>query len=143
MDKKFSNTAISDIMTTRLVTVSMDDELNVIKEIFDNVSFRHLLVVDDEVLVGVISDRDLLRAISPNAGTLVETARDKSTLAKRTHQIMSREPKTLSVDCTVENVIDLFASHTISCIPVVDADFKPVGIVSWRDLIKLLVSSRT
>ena len=139
---KIFDAAITDIMTTRLVTVSMDDSLEVIKEIFDNVSFRHVLVVDGDVLVGVISDRDLLLAISPNVGTISETARDKSTMSKRAHQIMSRELKTLTIESRVEEAVDLFDLHTISCLPVVDKENRAVGIVSWRDLITLLVSLR-
>lgn len=46
---------IKEIMTTRVATVSMDDRLNVIKAIFEQAHFRHLLVVEEEVLVGVIS----------------------------------------------------------------------------------------
>ncbi len=50
---------IRDIMTTRVATVSMDDRLSVIKDIFEQAHFRHLLVLEEGELVGVISDRDL------------------------------------------------------------------------------------
>ncbi|MGL4889516.1 MAG: CBS domain-containing protein, partial [Aeromonas veronii] len=53
---------IRDIMTTRVATVSMDDRLSVIKDIFEQAHFRHLLVLEEGELVGVISDRDLFRA---------------------------------------------------------------------------------
>ncbi len=56
---------IADIMITRVVTVEMDDRLSVAKEIFHHAGFHHLLVVDDEgKLEGVLSERDLLRALS-------------------------------------------------------------------------------
>ena len=88
---------IKEIMTTRVATVSMDDRLSVIKEIFEQAHFRHLLVVEDEVLVGVISGRDLLRAISPYLDTRdAEMNRDTETLNRRAHQIMSRHPITIS-----------------------------------------------
>ena len=91
MDKSLKN-----VMTTRLVTVELDDTLAVVKQIFDSVKFRHLLVVDShKKLCGVISDRDLLRALSPHIGTLAENARDTATLHKRVHQIMTRHPVTL------------------------------------------------
>ena len=41
---------IKEIMTTRVATVSMDDRLGVIKEIFEQAHFRHLLVLEEEVL---------------------------------------------------------------------------------------------
>ncbi len=57
---------MGDIMTARVVTVEMDDRLEVVKEIFDTMRFHHLLVVDEhKKLSGVVSDRDLLRALSP------------------------------------------------------------------------------
>jgi acetoin utilization protein AcuB len=128
---------VSDIMTARVVTVEMDDPLRVVKEIFDSTKFHHLLVVNEaKKLYGVVSDRDLLRALSPYIGTNVETARDIATLNKRVHQIMSRKPITLGREASIEDAIELFLASRISCIPVIDHDFRPVGIVSWRDILK-------
>lgn len=76
---------IADIMTSNPVTVNRDTELFEIKEIFDHVYFHHLLVENesDSTFVGVISDRDLLEALSPYIQTAAETLRDKETLKKR------------------------------------------------------------
>jgi len=131
---------LSDIMTARVVTVEMDDRLEVVKEIFDSMNFHHLLVVDQaKKLSGIISDRDLLKALSPYVGSVAETARDLATLNKRVHQIMSRHPITLQAQSTIGDAVRLFLAHRISCIPVVDDEFKPVGIVSWRDVLKTMV----
>jgi acetoin utilization protein AcuB len=134
---------LNEIMTTRPVTVEMDDRLELVKDIFDSVRFHHLLVVgDDKTLRGVISDRDLLRAISPHVGTLAETTRDTATLNKRVHQIMSRTPITLRPDHTVADAIGLFLQERVSCIPIVNGEFRPVGIVSWRDILKASAAPR-
>ena len=127
---------IQDIMTRGVVTVEMDDKLSVVKEIFENSRFHHLLVVENGKLFGVVSDRDLLKAISPNIGTMSETYKDAATLNKRVHQIMTRKPITLWPGATVKDAVDLFNTHRISCIPIVDQDFKPVGILSWRDIMR-------
>ena len=50
---------IKEIMTTRVATVSMDDRLNVIKAIFEQAHFRHLLVVEEEVLQVVVQKNHL------------------------------------------------------------------------------------
>jgi acetoin utilization protein AcuB len=135
---------LSKIMTAKVVSVEMDDRLGVVKEIFDRLRFHHLLVVgDDETLRGVISDRDLLRALSPYVGSLNETTRDSATLNKRVHQIMTRKPLTLTADSTVTEAIALLLEHRISCIPIVNDAFKPVGIVSWRDVLKALAALQT
>jgi acetoin utilization protein AcuB len=128
------------VMTTRLVTVEIDDSLEVVKHIFDSVKFHHLLVVDSgKKLCGVISDRDLLRALSPYIGTVSENARDTATLKKRVHQIMTRQPVTLPPEATVADAVKVFLEHRVSCIPVVGPGFKAVGIVSWRDVLKTLI----
>jgi acetoin utilization protein AcuB len=128
-------------MSAPVVTVEMDDSLRTVKEIFDNSRFHHLLVVESGKLFGVISDRDLLKAISPNIGTAAEVNRDLATLKKKVHQIVSRNPVTLGRNAEIQEAIEIFNSHSISCIPVVDAELKPVGIVSWRDILKSLAQS--
>jgi len=132
---------LGSIMTARVVTVEMDDRLEIVKEIFDTMNFHHLLVVNEQkTLSGVVSDRDLLRAISPYVGSAAETARDLATLNKRVHQIMTRRPVTLRPQATVAEAVSLLLAHRISCIPIVDEESKPVGIVSWRDLLKALAA---
>ena len=129
---------IQEIMTQRVVTIEMDDKLSVVKDIFENSKFHHLLVIEEDKLFGVVSDRDLLKAISPNIGTMTETYKDAATLQTRVHQIMTRKPITLPATATVKDAVRLFNTHRISCIPIVDKDFRPVGIVSWRDIMKNL-----
>ena len=132
---------LSSVMTARVVSVELDDALEVVKRIFDSVKFHHLLVLDsDKKLCGVISDRDLLRALSPYVGTPSENARDTATLKKRVHQIMTRRPITLPPEAAVTDAIKLFLNHRVSCIPIVDESFRPVGIVSWRDVMKSLAA---
>jgi acetoin utilization protein AcuB len=134
---------VRDIMTLRVVTVEMDDQLDVVKKIFDNLNFHHLLVVDTrQRLSGVVSDRDLLKALSPYIGGIAETARDAATLNKRVHQIMSRKLLTLSPEASIADCVQLFLERRISCVPVVDPDFKPIGIVSWRDVLKHLLANQ-
>ena len=51
---------------------------------------------------------------------------------------MTRKPTTLTPDADVSDVIGIFRKADISCIPVVDERNHPIGIVSWRDLLKVL-----
>jgi len=128
-------------MTNTIVTVEMDDSLNVVKDIFEQVSFHHLLVVDNEVLYGVISDRDLFKALSPSLGTEAETKRDLFSLNKKAHQIMSRKPITLYAEDDVYKAIDIFIEGSFSCIPVIDSDNIPIGIISWRDILRAVAAN--
>ena len=133
---------VDQVMSTRLVTVKMDDPLKKVKQIFDKTHFHHLLVMDGSKLYGVISDRDLLEALSPNIDSISETLKDRASLQKRVHQVMSREPVTLEKDANIYEAISIFNSTKISCIPIVDDHFQPIGIVSWRDILKKLESMR-
>jgi acetoin utilization protein AcuB len=130
--------SVEKIMSKNLVTIGMDDSLKAVKVIFDNEGIHHLLVVESDKLRGVISDRDLLKALSPNIGTLAETNRDAITLNKKVHQIMTSKLVTLRPDAEISDAIEIFNNHNISCIPVVDDKNKPVGIISWRDILKAI-----
>ena len=109
-----------------------------IKEIFDHVYFHHLLVENesDKTFAGVISDRDLLSALSPYIHTAAETLRDKETLKKRAHQIMSRQIDTVTptTDCNI--AVQKMLDADISCLPVVGDDKVILGIVTWKDFLK-------
>ena len=127
---------LQQLMSRRLVTVELDDTLETVKEIFDKLKVHHVLVVETAQLIGVVSDRDLWKALSPYINSIVETARDVATLHKRVHHVMSRKPLTLQADAPVSAAIEVMLAHRISCVPVVDGDNVPVGIVSWRDILK-------
>ena len=129
---------IKSFMKTLIVTVEMDDSLALVKDIFDHTNFHHLLVVEQKKLKGVISDRDLLKALSPDIGTLAELPRDTATLKKRAHQIMTRTPFTLSPDATLTDAVDLLLEHRVSCIPIINASQEIEGIITFRDLLPAL-----
>jgi acetoin utilization protein AcuB len=125
-------------MTKKVVTVEMDDSLRMVKDIFDHTRFHHLLVVEACKLCGVISDRDLLKALSPTMGTMAETLKDDAILNRKAHQIMTRKPIVLEAQMDIYEAIALFNSHSVSCIPIVDTSYKVQGILSWRDIFKVL-----
>lgn len=129
---------IHTLMSSNVITVEMDDSLAKVKTIFDEKGFHHLLVIENTKLVGMISDRDLLKAISPKVGTLAANRQDLATLNKRAHQIMSRNPVYLNETATVVDAINLFNNKKISCIPIVNDHVQPVGIVSWRDIMAII-----
>ena len=134
---------LEKIMSKSVVTVEMDDSLEMVKEIFDNAHFHHVLVVGSGKLFGVISDRDLLKALSPNIGTIAETSKDALILNKKAHQIMTRKPVTLAPNAGIYDAVKIFNNNNISCIPVVDDEHNLVGLISWRDILKVLESNQS
>jgi acetoin utilization protein AcuB len=126
------------MMTPRVVSVGLDDTLSEIQRVFEHVRFHHLLVIEEGRLFVVISDRDLLKGISPFIGTPAERERDLSTLNKRVHQIMSRKPVTIAPDATMREAARIMIEERVSCLPVVDAEENVCGILTWRDVLKLV-----
>ena len=134
---------LEQIMTTKVVTVGMDDTLETIQILFERFRFHHLLVLDaDGTLVGVVSDRDLLKALSPFISTLIERPEDLRTLKKRTHQIMSHRPIAASKDYTIKEAALVMLNQKISCLPIVRSNRTVEGIVTWKDILKWLVEQR-
>lgn len=130
--------SLLNIMTRQVTTIGMDETLATLQHIFSKNKFHHVLVVDAGKLVGVVSDRDLLKALSPNLGTAAETMRDLATLNKKVHQVMQRELRTLPPTASIYDAVQLFNRERVSCIPIVDESIKPVGILSWRDIMRAL-----
>lgn len=142
---------IEIVMTRHVVTVAMDEPLHKIQRIFEREGFHHLLVIDEDELVGVISDRDLFLALSPYVDTPSERRRDQRTLHRRAHHIMSRRLVTVTRETPIAHAAALLLKHNIGCLPVVSSSV-PVrtyagshlrlltsgrtveGIVTWRDI---------
>ena len=129
---------VKNIMSKRVVSIHLDDSLQSLRELFAATGFHHLVVVHDNELKGIISDRDLMKAVSPFVDTISERSLDRATLEKKAHQIMTRKVITLYPHDSIFTAIELFNNHKISCIPIVDDANRPVGIVSWRDIMKFM-----
>lgn len=129
---------IDSIMSTPVVSVEMDDKLSLVNTLFEQTRFHHLVVVENRQLVGIISDRDLFKALSPTVGTVAETSADLAMLNRKAHQIMSRNPVYLNQQDDVSKAVIAFRENKVSCLPVVNEQMIPVGILSWRDIIKAL-----
>lgn len=127
-------------MSTRVVSVHMDDSLQSLRALFEATGFHHLVVVQDNVMKGIISDRDLLKAVSPFVDTISERMLDRATLDKKAHQIMTRNVITLTQKDSIYTAIALFNDNKISCIPVINEEAHPIGIVSWRDVMRFMQS---
>jgi acetoin utilization protein AcuB len=128
----------SHMMSKKLITVELEDKLSVVKDIFESMNIHHLVVVEDKKVFGVVSDRDLYKALSPNIGKMNETPKDAATLNKQVYHIVTRRPVVLTPTATIAEVINIFNANNFSCIPIADHEMKPVGIITIRDIIKSL-----
>lgn len=130
---------IENLMSKKLITLSMDATLSKAKEIFENKNIHHLLITDDDgLLAGVITDRDLYKHLSPTIGTNQETHRDTALMQKKLHQIMARNLITSQAQQSLNEAVLLFYDNHISCLPIIDEQNKAIGIITWRDILKVL-----
>ena len=127
---------LSTIMKTKVVSIGMDVPLRAISNMFQERGLHHALVVEDGELCGVISDRDVLKATSPFLNTPSEQNRDLGTLKKRAHQLMTRNPITITADANLEDAVQLMLQKDVACLPVLSMEGKLVGIVTWKDLLR-------
>lgn len=129
---------IRDVMQPRVRSVRADALARHASEMLINHGFRHLPVVDeDEMLVGIISDRDLR-----NAGLALDpkvTHEDDAYLpgTVRVADLMTREPITVEAGDDVSRGVAVMRSRHFSALPVT-SEGKLVGIVSYIDLLGLL-----
>lgn len=130
-----SQMVVGSVMRAPAHTVDVDLSLEDVHALFERLRIRHAPVTEHGKLVGVISDRDLLRHLSPFLGTLSERQQDLGTLRKHVHQAMTRNPVTIASDAPLAEAIASLLTHRVSCLPVLDLRGHLVGIVTLRDVL--------
>lgn len=127
---------VESIMSRDVVTVTPDTALMEIRRLLHEEGFHHLVVTEsDNRLCGVISDRDMLQALSPFLDTYSEEHRDVKTLSRPASDIMRADPITIAPDTPIEEAAERLLEDQISSLPVVDGDML-VGIVTTKDLLE-------
>jgi len=120
-------TKVADVMVAKVVTLSTHHGFDEAVRLMNDRHFRHCVVVDVHgKLVGVISDRDVLRSM----------ARNSNSRAKSLDQIMTRNPITVKRETSILDAVSKILSKRINCLPVVDDDGSVCGIVTSTDLLK-------
>lgn len=116
---------VRDLMSTALMTVNASDTIAEAHAEMEVGIVRHLPVVDDRGrLVGVLSDRDILRVLSARK-------------PRRVSEVMSRDVITTRPDADAHVAAELMLDHKISSVPVVGEDGVLVGLVTQTDYVDL------
>jgi CBS domain-containing protein len=126
-DWRESYRSVGQFMATDLFTVRPDDIVDFAASLMEWRYVRHVPVEDDSgQLLGLISHRQLLRLIARGS-------RDAAPITVR--DIMHPDPMAVSPDTSTVEAIRLMREKRLSCLPVVDAAGKLVGLVTEHDLI--------
>ncbi len=129
---------VADWMTRRVVTVGPDDSISQAMHAMRERGIKHLPVVRDGAVVGVISDRDI-KAYYPSKATALDIYEINYLLAKATvKEAMGALLTTTGPDTPVEEAALVMLEKNIGCLPVVEGDVL-VGIISDRDIFRALV----
>lgn len=126
---------VRDIMSRKMVTISAGDTLATAEDIMTLGRVRHMPVVRQGRLVGVVSERDLLRAsLSSLSAVAVE---DRRAFLNRVEidRVMSQPPIVIAPSASVAEAARSMAERKIGCLPVVEGD-ELVGLVTETDVLR-------
>lgn len=127
-------------MTRTVVTVQPFENLLDVANDMARFHVRHIPVVDDDKLVGLLSQRDLLKLSTTELyPTVVGSMRDAQAKQQTlVSEVMIREIETLRPNDTVEQAARKLTMGRFGCLPVAADDDELVGIVTTVDLLRLM-----
>ncbi|HJT31748.1 MAG TPA: CBS domain-containing protein [Pirellulales bacterium] len=124
---------VGQVMTPDPACISADASILELVRLFHAKEFRHPLVTDAEGnLIGVVSDRDVIRCFGPAKYPPEEVLRGITAA-----EIMSTDVVTASPDDLLEQAIEQLFGYGINCLPVVSGG-RLVGILTTTDLYVVL-----
>jgi len=130
---------VSKLMSRKLITVSPEDSVERAVQLLRQRGVRHLLVLKDGRLVGIVSDRDLKRALEPakakrkkllNLGGLFFLL--EPFLVR---EIMTRDVVTIDPNATAQMAASLMVDRKFGALPVAK-NGQLLGIITETDLLK-------
>lgn len=127
--------AVSEMMTTDVVSVEESDHLSNLLESLQTLRFRHLPVTDANRLIGLLTERDLLRLSTSNL--LPHRMKQDHTLFERfrVRDVMQRDVVTVTPETPVRDAGKLLLDQKLGCLPVVNAANELVGILTTSDFV--------
>jgi acetoin utilization protein AcuB len=134
---------VEDLMTSKVFTVEQDDLIDRVFFLIHYERIRHLPVVEKGKVVGIVSDRDLYKALGPRSNSrAIEAATGTGTtelhvIPKKVRHIMHRGVITVYRDTSASEAAAIMADNKIGALPVVDKDSKLVGILSSTDILRV------
>ena len=133
---------VKDLMSHAPEVVSPDAHLHDVLVKMNRTGYRHLPVVENDRLIGIITDRDLRLAVnSPVVEEGAELKRETVLDGVRVDQCMTRDPQCVSSNTPAHEVAELLSLNKFGAMPVVD-EGKLVGMISYIDFLKHYAANR-
>jgi CBS domain-containing protein len=132
---------VQDCMTAPAVTISATASLRDAEQVMKEYSIRHLPVVRDGKLVGILSSGDLRRASPSDAVSLSIWEINYLWDRLKVESAMTTHVFTVAPDTPVVEAVRLMLEHRFNSLPVIDAARHPVGILTEVDVFRLIIQS--
>lgn len=129
---------IKDFMSTNVVTVDPDSSIVRANNILKEKKIRRLCVVKEDKLIGIVTDSDIKQA-TPSKATTPSVGQIVYVLSSgRIKDIMTKAPKTIAADMTLDDAALMMLDNKISSLPVME-NGRLVGMLTESDIFKALV----
>jgi CBS domain-containing protein len=128
---------VREIMSTAIEVVDRNDNLRTVEERMAAKQLRHLPVLEQGEVVGMVTQRDLFKAAMSSAMGYGEKAQRAYLQSVRVKEIMVYPVVTVAPDTSVAAAADMIINKSIGCLPVVEGT-KLVGMVTKTDLLRCL-----
>ncbi len=130
---------VRELMSTDLVTLTEDETLAHAERCMARGRIRHLPVLRDGKLVGLLTHRDLLAA---SFSIFAEVNRDEQRRVFATipvKELMHRDVVTIGPDVPVSEAARVLLKNKFGCLPVIEEDGTLLGLVTEADFLRLTV----
>lgn len=129
---------VRDCMVRNPITITLETPISQALEIVVKRKIRHLPVLRDGKVVGLVTERGLLE-VSPSPATTLSVYELNYVLAKVTvKEALVKNPVSVSSDCPIEVAAHVMREKKIGSLLVID-DGKLVGIVTQTDMVEAMV----
>ena len=129
---------VKDIMTEKLVTIEPDEPIIQAIKAMDEGGLRRLPVLKAGHLIGIITDRDIRKALNSPMVFHEKTYDDYLLREIRVGSCMTREPLTVSPQADIVDAAALMEQEKIGGLPVMNGN-RLVGIITVSDLVDYLI----
>ena len=130
---------VRDLMTTDVISLNEEDNLDLALMEMSLARIRHLPVVRKERLVGLVTHRDILRAMC-SVFAEIDAAEQSDVLRRiQVRTIMSTDVRTVDPDMLASKAGRVLLESKFGCLPVVEGGGQLVGIVTEADFVAMAV----
>ena len=120
---------VSDCMTREVQTLSEEQSLREALSLQQRYKIRHIPVVTDGRIVGILTDRDLKRASPSLLSGISQEQYDELLDTTRVEQVMTRDPHTVTPATPLKDAAKILLERKFGALPVVDEGRRLLGLL--------------